>query len=90
MSMGVPYICASGAALVNIPVMLSGPNMLPVTANVSISQRSVSQGEQIYHALAHSEASAVMELPGSSCKSHSAAAICTRCRNLAHTHGLNW
>lgn len=44
-SVDTPYVHAVGAASVKVPVKLSGPNMLPVSANVSISQRIISQGE---------------------------------------------
>ena len=43
-SMGVPYIHAGSNASVSVPVQLSGPNMLPVSAGVSISQRALTQG----------------------------------------------
>ncbi len=43
-SMAQPYMHAEGT-LVEVPVTLSGPNMLPVTANISVSQRILSQGE---------------------------------------------
>ena len=43
--MGVPYIHAGGNASVSVPVQLSGPNVLPVSAGVSISQRTLTQGE---------------------------------------------
>ena len=42
--MAQPYVHA-GAAFARVPVTLSGPNMLPVTANVAVSQRTVSKGE---------------------------------------------
>ena len=42
--MAQSYVHA-GAASVQIPVTLSGPNMLPVTANIAVSQRNLSQGE---------------------------------------------
>ena len=44
-SMGMPYVhSAAGAGSVEVPVMLSGPNMLPVSASLSVSQRMLSQG----------------------------------------------
>ncbi len=39
-----PYVHAA-AAIIQVPVTLTGPNMLPVTANISVSQRILSQGE---------------------------------------------
>ena len=42
--MAQPYVHA-GAALIEVPVTLSGPNMLTVTANVSVSHRNLSQGQ---------------------------------------------
>ena len=45
-SMGVPYIHAGGKASVSVPVQLSGPNMLPVSAGVTVSQRTLTQGEE--------------------------------------------
>lgn len=44
-SMGLPYVHAAvDAGSVEVPVMLSGPNMLPVSASLSVSQRMLSQG----------------------------------------------
>ena len=48
-SMGVPYIHAGGNASVSVPVQLSGPNMLPVSAGVSIAMRTLTQGEESLH-----------------------------------------
>ena len=44
-SMGLPYVhAAADAGSVEVPVMLSGSNMLPVSASLSVSQRMLSQG----------------------------------------------
>ena len=43
--MAMPYVhAAAGAGSVEVPVTLSGPNMLPVSASLSVSQRMLSQG----------------------------------------------
>ena len=49
-SMGVPYIHAGSNASVSVPVQLSGPNTLPVSVGVSISQRTLTRGEEVPHA----------------------------------------
>ena len=50
-SMGAPYIARTSyvAGVVEVFVELEGPNMLPVTAQLTVAERLLSPGDHHFH-----------------------------------------